>query len=84
MGFRLRRGETPEWVRWVDARYAIVAVAHRTGMHLALPGGRLTLCMRTPDRDPRVDTVRLCPACREAAKVAYAFAGPGVPLDRVA
>lgn len=71
MGFRLRRGETAEWVRWIDARYAIVAVAHRTGMHLALPGSRVTLCMRTPVGDARVDTTRMCPACRGGAKVAY-------------
>lgn len=66
-----RPGESPVWARWVNARYAVVAVQYREGMHLALPGSPTTLCMRRVARDARVEAPKLCPACRDGAKAAW-------------
>lgn len=83
MTVRTRPGESVEWARWVNRRYRVVAVRYRAGMHLALPGGVVTLCMRRVDRTARVERPRLCPACRDGAKAAWEMRSyTPQPLDR--
>lgn len=79
----LRRGESPAWAAWVNARYQPVAVRHRAGVHLALPHApKVTLCCRLVAADGWVglptlhaDRPRLCAACRGGAKAAYEMRG---------
>lgn len=82
MALRLRRNETRHWLDWVNARYRVVAVAHRDGMHLTRDTLTTTLCLRRPDPTWPINDQMMCRGCRATAMVAYLMANRDVPVAR--